>query len=190
MIGLILGLAVVGLLLYLIEKYIPMDPMIRTIIRVVVVVLVVVLVLLGRLRRSGVGRAIIGVRENEQAARALGKDATRARLFAFLVGGGLGGLSGAVLVAFITAWNPASWGYGETFVYITAIVVGGFGNDIGILLGVLLLDSVAAALVIAIPGALALWLSTLRYLIRGIGAANRGERPAAPAWICARIVRA
>jgi hypothetical protein len=40
MIGLILGLAVVGLILYLVEKYIPMDPMIRTVIRVVVMVLV------------------------------------------------------------------------------------------------------------------------------------------------------
>ena len=55
--------------------------------------------------------------------------------------------------------------------------------------GVLLLDSLAAALVVTIPIALALWFSTVRYLIRGIGAANRGERAAAPGWICARIVR-
>jgi len=55
--------------------------------------------------------------------------------------------------------------------------------------GVLTLDSLDTALVITIPIALALWMSTVRYLIRGIGAANRGERAAAPAWICARIVR-
>ena len=59
-----------------------------------------------------------------------------------------------------------------------------------ILGGVLALDSPDTALVIAIPITLALWLSTVRYLIRGIGAANRGERAAAPAWICARFVRA
>jgi uncharacterized Tic20 family protein len=58
-----------------------------------------------------------------------------------------------------------------------------------ILGGVLALDSLDTALVIAIPITLALWLSTVRYLIRGIGAANRGERAAAPAWICARFVR-
>jgi len=58
-----------------------------------------------------------------------------------------------------------------------------------ILLGVLALDSIGTALVITIPIALALWLTTVRYLIRGIGAANRGERAAAPAWICARFVR-
>jgi len=55
--------------------------------------------------------------------------------------------------------------------------------------GILLLDSVSTALVVTIPIAFALWVSTVRYLIRGIGAANRGDRTTAPAWICARIAR-
>ena len=58
-----------------------------------------------------------------------------------------------------------------------------------ILGGVLALDSPDTALIVAIPIALALWLTTVRYLIRGVGAANRGVPNAAPAWICARIVR-
>jgi hypothetical protein len=58
-----------------------------------------------------------------------------------------------------------------------------------ILGGVLLLDSISTALVVTIPIAFALWVCTVRYLIRGIGAANRGERTAAPAWICTRIAR-
>ena len=44
-----------------------------------------------------------------------------------------------------------------------------------ILRGVLALDNIDPALVIAMPLALALWVTTVRYLIRGIGAANRGE---------------
>ncbi len=55
--------------------------------------------------------------------------------------------------------------------------------------GVLLLDSLTTALAVTLPIAFVLWLSTVRYLIRGIGAANRGELAAAPAWICARIAR-
>jgi branched-chain amino acid transport system permease protein len=104
-----------------------------------------------RITTSPMGRLLRAVRENESAARTLGKDATRARMFAFLVGGALGGLSGAVLVAFITAWAPASWGYAETFVYITAVVVGGFGNDFGILAGVLLVPIVLGELVRFLP---------------------------------------
>ncbi len=41
MIGLILGLAVVGLILWLIETQIPMDATIKTVIRIVVVVCVI-----------------------------------------------------------------------------------------------------------------------------------------------------
>jgi uncharacterized Tic20 family protein len=58
-----------------------------------------------------------------------------------------------------------------------------------ILAGLLLLDSATVALVVAIPVALVIWLTVLKYLIRGIGAANRGERYEVPAWICAQIVK-
>ena len=57
-----------------------------------------------------------------------------------------------------------------------------------ILGGLLLLDSVNAALIVAIPVALVIWVSALRYLIMGAIAANRGERSDAPSWICAHIV--
>ena len=56
-----------------------------------------------------------------------------------------------------------------------------------ILCGMLLLDSRTAALVVAIPIAAGIWLSVLRYLIRGIGAAKRRAEYDIPAWICARI---
>ena len=57
-----------------------------------------------------------------------------------------------------------------------------------ILAGLLLLDSVTAALVVALPVGFVIWVSMLRYLIRGVIAANRGERQDVPNWICAHIV--
>jgi len=57
-----------------------------------------------------------------------------------------------------------------------------------ILGGLLLLDSVTVALIITLPVGLVIWVSMLRYLIRGVIAANRGERCEVPDWICARIV--
>jgi uncharacterized Tic20 family protein len=57
-----------------------------------------------------------------------------------------------------------------------------------ILGGLLMLDSVTAALLVALPVAVAIWAVMLRYLIRGIGAASRGEEYEVPDWICARIV--
>jgi uncharacterized membrane protein len=58
-----------------------------------------------------------------------------------------------------------------------------------ILGGLLTLDSLTVALVVTIPLALGLWLTVLKYMIRGIGAANRGERYEVPAWICAQIAK-
>ena len=91
-----------------------------------------------RITSSPLGRALRTVRENEHAALALGKDVQRLRMLAFVVGGGLAGLSGALLVGFISAWAPGSWTYAETFVYITAVIVGGFGSNLGVIVGVLL----------------------------------------------------
>jgi len=57
-----------------------------------------------------------------------------------------------------------------------------------ILGGLLALDSITVALLVALPVAVAIWASMLKYLIRGIGAASRGEEYQVPDWICARIV--
>ena len=42
LIGLVIVLVIVGLCLYLIETYIPMDPVIKTVIRVIIVLVVVI----------------------------------------------------------------------------------------------------------------------------------------------------
>jgi uncharacterized Tic20 family protein len=54
--------------------------------------------------------------------------------------------------------------------------------------GLLMLDSITVALSVALPIAVAIWASMLRYLVRGIGAASRGEEYEVPGWICAHIV--
>jgi uncharacterized Tic20 family protein len=63
-----------------------------------------------------------------------------------------------------------------------------YGVCCAILGGLLALDSIVVAIIIAVPLLLAVWLITLRYLLRGAAAANRGERYDIPSWICARIV--
>ena len=57
-----------------------------------------------------------------------------------------------------------------------------------ILGGLLLLDNITVALVVVLAVGFVIWVSMLRYLIRGVIAANRGERVEVPSWICARIV--
>ncbi|MGH3226818.1 MAG: DUF4870 domain-containing protein, partial [Streptosporangiaceae bacterium] len=63
-----------------------------------------------------------------------------------------------------------------------------YGISCLILGGLLLLDSITVALVIGLALGFALWLTMLKYLIRGVIAANRAEEFEVPSWICARII--
>lgn len=78
------------------------------------------------------------MRDNDRAAAAVGKNVIWLRLLIFVVGGVIAGISGAVFVEFIQAWSPGSWLYPETFVFLAAILVGGAGNNWGVMLGTLL----------------------------------------------------
>ena len=48
------------------------------------------------------------------------------------------GLSGGILVSYITTWSPAAWGYAETVVLFAAVIIGGAGNHRGAVLGAIL----------------------------------------------------
>ncbi len=88
--------------------------------------------------RAPLGRLLRAARDSESAASALGRSPHRLRMTALIVGGALAGLSGGLLVEYVTAWSPASWLYQETFLFFTALVVGGRGNLAGAALGVLI----------------------------------------------------
>lgn len=87
---------------------------------------------------SPIGRASRAVRENEAAAAALGKDPFALRMTAFIAGACLSAVAGALLVEYITDWSPSAWAYVETFTAISALIVGGRGNNKGAILGALL----------------------------------------------------
>ena len=93
---------------------------------------------LHRLTRSPFGRALRALRDNEAAAMSLGKNVTSFRLLAFCTGGALAALSGALLVQFIGTWAPQAWLYPETFVFMAAVIIGGRANNVGALVGALL----------------------------------------------------
>ena len=75
------------------------------------------------------------MRDDEHAAAAMGFSVVKMRLLTQAVGGAFGGVSGALLVAFIGGWSPGAWAYVETLALLTAVIVGGMGNDFGVSLG-------------------------------------------------------
>jgi branched-chain amino acid transport system permease protein len=99
---------------------------------------VLIYLVVRRVTHSPFGRTMRAMRDNEDAAISLGKNVLSLRLRAFAIGGAMAGLSGALLVQFIGTWAPSAWLYPETFVFLAAIIIGGTGNNVGVIAGVLL----------------------------------------------------
>lgn len=90
------------------------------------------------LTRSPFGRTLRAVRDDERAALALGKNVFRLRLLIMVVGGVIAGVSGGLLVGFIGFWTPGAWAYQETLVTLSAVIIGGRGNNWGAVAGALI----------------------------------------------------
>ncbi len=102
------------------------------------VAVVLVWFVAARIVNSPYGRTLRAMREHELAASALGKNPVQLKMTMFVVGGAIAGLSGGILAQYITAWAPSEWLYPETIILFAAVIVGGRGNNIGAILGALL----------------------------------------------------
>ncbi|ASJ70706.1 branched-chain amino acid ABC transporter permease [Granulosicoccus antarcticus] len=103
----------------------------------VVICLIIVYVFLETLVRSPFGRLLRAVRENERAARSLGKSPPVIRLTAFVIGSMIMGLSGALYATFYAFISPQDLAPILTFQIWAMLIVGGSGNNRGALLGTL-----------------------------------------------------
>jgi branched-chain amino acid transport system permease protein len=102
------------------------------------VCVVLVVLVASRIVNSPYGRTLRAMRDHEVAATAIGKNAVQLKMTAFIVGGVIAGLSGAILVGYLQLWAPSVWLYPETIILFAAIIVGGRGNNLGAILGALL----------------------------------------------------
>lgn len=87
------------------------------------------------LRNSRTGRAIIAVRDNEANAEAATIDATRVKLMAFALSGGLAGFAGALYVLNQRGLFTDAFGANTSIRLFSMVVIGGLGSLPGALLG-------------------------------------------------------
>ena len=99
-------------------------------------VLLVVLWLSERALNSPWGRMMRAIRDNRDAAEAMGKDVTRRHLQVFVLGSAVVGIAGAMLVTIDGQFTPASYNpLRFTFLIWVMVIVGGSGNNWGAVLG-------------------------------------------------------
>jgi branched-chain amino acid transport system permease protein len=101
----------------------------------VAAVTLVIYLALERLTRSPWGRVLRAIREDEAAAAAIGKSAGRYRLQAFALGSAIMGLAGAMQGHFIGFIAPDNYLSALTFQIWAMLIVGGAGNNLGAILG-------------------------------------------------------
>lgn len=93
--------------------------------------LLVVIVIMRNLIHSSTGRAIMSVREDETAARAMGIDVAFYKLFAFVVGSFFAGLGGGVYAHYIGFLSPGTFDFLVGFNPLIIVVFGGLGSMTG-----------------------------------------------------------
>ena len=98
-------------------------------------ILTVVAIAVGRLRTTGVGRAIIAVRDNEQRAASLTVSPTAAKLLAFSLSAGIASLAGGLLAGLRVQFSPNVFGPEQSVELVAITIIGGIGAVAGAILG-------------------------------------------------------
>jgi len=105
-----------------------------------------------RLKRSGWGRALRALREDEIAAAAVGVDPTRYKVTSFVlsaIGGGLAGAMIAMARDGSPIVQPDSFGFAASFDAITMVILGGSGSVSGAALGAVIVTLTVKAIELA-----------------------------------------
>jgi branched-chain amino acid transport system permease protein len=89
------------------------------------------------LHRSGFGRALKAVRDNDVAAQVMGIDVLRTKISAFFVGSLFAGVAGACTAWFLQFVTIESFTLFASVWYLGMLIVGGAQSPIGAILGVL-----------------------------------------------------
>jgi branched-chain amino acid transport system permease protein len=107
----------------------------------VLIVLIVALVMLvfSHLKESRLGRAWIAIREDEDAARAMGIRTGPIKILAFLCGATIAGFAGAFFAHKTGTVSYESFRFTESVTLLAAVVLGGMGTVPGAVLGASLL---------------------------------------------------
>jgi branched-chain amino acid transport system permease protein len=92
-----------------------------------------------RLNTSRIGRGWVAIREDETAAEAMGVNVFGLKLLAFAVGAFLAGLAGAVKAHQDVSVTPDQYIFLESAFLLAAIVLGGMGTIVGVLVGAVIL---------------------------------------------------
>ncbi len=105
---------------------------------VAALILIALVLMMERALASPWGRMMRAIRDNYDAAAAMGKNVVRRQLEVFVLGAILMGIGGAMLTSLATLFNPSAYHPPRyTFLIWAMLIVGGSGNNLGAVFGAL-----------------------------------------------------
>ena len=100
------------------------------------VVVIILLIVTQKALYSPWGRMMRAIRDNEEAANAMGKNVVKQHLLIFILGSAIVGIAGAMMVTHDGLFTPGSYRpMRYTFLIWVMVIVGGSGNNFGAILG-------------------------------------------------------
>ncbi len=100
------------------------------------IVVIILLIITQKALYSPWGRMMRAIRDNEEAASAMGKNVVKQHLLIFILGSAIVGIAGAMMVTNDGLFTPGSYRpMRYTFVIWVMVIVGGTGNNFGAILG-------------------------------------------------------
>ena len=101
----------------------------------VLTVIILMVFLIRNMYHSRVGRAWVAIREDEDAAEIMGVNTYKFKIWAFCMGAGIGGLSGALWASQASFINASTFRLENSILVLSAVLLGGAGNIGGAILG-------------------------------------------------------
>lgn len=96
-------------------------------------------IILRLVAESPFGRVLEAVRDDEVAAKSLGKNTFRAKAYAFALSAFFAGVAGSLYAHYITFIDPTSFSISETILIFSMVLIGGTGSLWGSVLGAVIL---------------------------------------------------
>ncbi len=102
-------------------------------------VMALIILVFTNLNRSRIGRGWVAIREDEKAAEAMGVNVFGLKVFAFAGGAFLAGVAGSVKAHQDVSVTPDQYIFLESAFLLAAVVLGGMGTVLGVIVGAIIL---------------------------------------------------
>ena len=118
---------------------------------------VVAVVVLRNIVFSGIGRALISIREDELAAEAVGIDSTRYKTLGFVIGCMYAGVAGGLYAHLYVFLHPSNFDFLKSIDVLLIVVLGGLGSISGTIVAAVAWTFLLEGLRILLPPAVQDW---------------------------------